>query len=82
MLIFDLCVIKTRQLCGFLFCVCVFRFLPSLARSSLQKNLMNCSIQDATDPADGSLDYPCEFQSLRSIRFKMVYYAKLCVMSC
>uniref|UniRef100_A0A3P8PI88 von Willebrand factor A domain-containing protein 8 n=1 Tax=Astatotilapia calliptera TaxID=8154 RepID=A0A3P8PI88_ASTCA len=38
---------------------CLSRFLPSLARSSLQKNLMNCSIQDATDPADRSLDYPC-----------------------
>uniref|UniRef100_A0A3B4G0W2 von Willebrand factor A domain-containing protein 8 n=1 Tax=Pundamilia nyererei TaxID=303518 RepID=A0A3B4G0W2_9CICH len=44
----------------FILCVCVcFRFLPSLARSSLQKNLLNCSIQDATDPADHSLDYPC-----------------------
>lgn len=38
---------------------CLSRFLPSLARASLQKNLMNCSIQDATDPADRSLDYLC-----------------------
>ncbi|KAB5577077.1 hypothetical protein PHYPO_G00205820 [Pangasianodon hypophthalmus] len=28
---------------------CLSRFLPSLARSSLQKNLANCSIEDRTD---------------------------------
>ncbi|XP_056108158.1 von Willebrand factor A domain-containing protein 8 [Rhinichthys klamathensis goyatoka] len=30
---------------------CLSRFLPSLARSSLQKSLMNCSIEDQPDPA-------------------------------
>ncbi|KAJ8404599.1 hypothetical protein AAFF_G00334620 [Aldrovandia affinis] len=29
---------------------CLSRFLPTLARSALQKNLANCSIQDAVDP--------------------------------
>ncbi|KAM9486140.1 von Willebrand factor A domain-containing protein 8 [Clarias gariepinus] len=29
---------------------CLSRFLPSLARSSLQKNLANCSIEERTDP--------------------------------
>lgn len=38
---------------------CLSRFLPSLARASLQKSLTNCSIQDTADPADHSLDYPC-----------------------
>ncbi|KAK7153741.1 hypothetical protein R3I94_007188 [Phoxinus phoxinus] len=30
---------------------CLSRFLPSLARSSLQKSLVNCSIEDQPDPA-------------------------------
>ncbi|XP_067265112.1 von Willebrand factor A domain-containing protein 8 isoform X1 [Chanodichthys erythropterus] len=30
---------------------CLSRFLPSLARSSLQKSLVNCSIEDQHDPA-------------------------------
>ncbi|KAK3543698.1 hypothetical protein QTP70_027205 [Hemibagrus guttatus] len=29
---------------------CLSRFLPSLARSALQKNLANCSIEEQTDP--------------------------------
>ncbi|XP_060732399.1 von Willebrand factor A domain-containing protein 8 [Tachysurus vachellii] len=29
---------------------CLSRFLPSLARSALQKNLANCSIEERTDP--------------------------------
>ncbi|XP_064165757.1 von Willebrand factor A domain-containing protein 8 [Anguilla rostrata] len=31
---------------------CLSRFLPSLARAALQKNLANCSIQDTVDPAE------------------------------
>ncbi|KAJ8349982.1 hypothetical protein SKAU_G00251120 [Synaphobranchus kaupii] len=31
---------------------CLSRFLPSLARSALQKNLANCSVQDTADPAE------------------------------
>uniref|UniRef100_A0A673I9E9 VWFA domain-containing protein n=1 Tax=Sinocyclocheilus rhinocerous TaxID=307959 RepID=A0A673I9E9_9TELE len=30
---------------------CLSRFLPSLARSALQKSLVNCSIEDQPDPA-------------------------------
>ncbi|KAG7467129.1 hypothetical protein MATL_G00150010 [Megalops atlanticus] len=30
---------------------CLSRFLPSLARSALQKSLANCSIEDGVDPA-------------------------------
>uniref|UniRef100_A0A8C1XYG8 von Willebrand factor A domain containing 8 n=1 Tax=Cyprinus carpio TaxID=7962 RepID=A0A8C1XYG8_CYPCA len=30
---------------------CLSRFLPSLARSALQKSLVNCSIEDQLDPA-------------------------------
>lgn len=43
--------------------VCVYsRFLPSLARASLQKNLANCSIQETPDP-EHTQDHSCEFQS-------------------
>lgn len=38
---------------------CLSRFLPSLARASLQKSLANCSIQDAPDPAEHTNDYSC-----------------------
>uniref|UniRef100_A0A4W6D8P9 von Willebrand factor A domain-containing protein 8 n=1 Tax=Lates calcarifer TaxID=8187 RepID=A0A4W6D8P9_LATCA len=31
---------------------CLSRFLPSLARASLEKSLANCSIQDTPDPAE------------------------------
>ncbi|KAJ8253375.1 hypothetical protein GJAV_G00212230 [Gymnothorax javanicus] len=31
---------------------CLSRFLPTLARAALQKNLANCSIQDPVEPAD------------------------------
>ncbi|XP_062313090.1 von Willebrand factor A domain-containing protein 8 [Osmerus eperlanus] len=38
---------------------CLSRFLPSLARSSLQKSLTNCSIQDKPDPAEHTRDHSC-----------------------
>ncbi|KAM4558944.1 von Willebrand factor A domain-containing protein 8 [Odontesthes bonariensis] len=38
---------------------CLSRFLPSLARASLEKSLSNCSIQDTPDPAEHTRDYPC-----------------------
>ncbi|XP_071782446.1 von Willebrand factor A domain-containing protein 8 [Centroberyx gerrardi] len=38
---------------------CLSRFLPSLARASLQKNLANCSIQDTADPAEHTRDHSC-----------------------
>ncbi|XP_047456688.1 von Willebrand factor A domain-containing protein 8 [Mugil cephalus] len=38
---------------------CLSRFLPSLARASLDKNLANCSIQDTQDPSQYTLDYRC-----------------------
>ncbi|MEQ2238463.1 hypothetical protein ILYODFUR_033335, partial [Ilyodon furcidens] len=36
---------------------CLSRFLPSLARASLEKSLTNSSIQDAPDPAGQTRDY-------------------------
>ncbi|CAG5865389.1 unnamed protein product [Menidia menidia] len=39
---------------------CLSRFLPSLARASLEKSLNNCSIQDKPDPAEHTRDYRCE----------------------
>ncbi|XP_060945197.1 von Willebrand factor A domain-containing protein 8 [Limanda limanda] len=38
---------------------CLSRFLPSLARASLEKSLTNCSIQDKADPAEQTQDYSC-----------------------
>uniref|UniRef100_A0A3Q1FF48 von Willebrand factor A domain-containing protein 8 n=1 Tax=Acanthochromis polyacanthus TaxID=80966 RepID=A0A3Q1FF48_9TELE len=38
------------------------RFLPSLARASLEKNLANCSIEDKPDPAEHTREYPCMVQ--------------------
>ncbi|XP_053296507.1 von Willebrand factor A domain-containing protein 8 isoform X2 [Pleuronectes platessa] len=38
---------------------CLSRFLPSLARASLEKSLTNCSIQDKPDPAEQTQDYSC-----------------------
>ncbi|KAM9851049.1 von Willebrand factor A domain-containing protein 8 [Aulostomus maculatus] len=35
---------------------CLSRFLPSLARAMLQKNIINCSIQDTADSAEHSRD--------------------------
>uniref|UniRef100_A0A3Q2ZT42 von Willebrand factor A domain containing 8 n=1 Tax=Kryptolebias marmoratus TaxID=37003 RepID=A0A3Q2ZT42_KRYMA len=40
---------------------CLSRFLPSLARASLEKNLTSCSMQDTQDPAGHTRDYCCEF---------------------
>ncbi|XP_029314557.1 LOW QUALITY PROTEIN: von Willebrand factor A domain-containing protein 8 [Cottoperca gobio] len=37
---------------------CLSRFLPSLARASLEKSLSNCSIQDSPDPAEHT-DFTC-----------------------
>ncbi|XP_071340245.1 von Willebrand factor A domain-containing protein 8 [Trachinotus anak] len=41
---------------------CLSRFLPSLARASLEKSLTNCSIQDAPDPAEHTRDYGCKIK--------------------
>ncbi|KAM4608925.1 von Willebrand factor A domain-containing protein 8 isoform 1-T1 [Polymixia lowei] len=38
---------------------CLSRFLPSLARASLQKNLANCSIQDTPEPAELPQGHSC-----------------------
>ncbi|XP_051566216.1 von Willebrand factor A domain-containing protein 8-like [Myxocyprinus asiaticus] len=39
---------------------CLSRFLPSLARSSLQKSLVNCSIEEQPDPAtEQNHQYTC-----------------------
>uniref|UniRef100_A0A7N8XB65 von Willebrand factor A domain-containing protein 8 n=1 Tax=Mastacembelus armatus TaxID=205130 RepID=A0A7N8XB65_9TELE len=38
---------------------CLSRFLPSLARASLEKSLADCSIQDAPGPAEHTRDYSC-----------------------
>ncbi|XP_067371715.1 von Willebrand factor A domain-containing protein 8 isoform X1 [Channa argus] len=38
---------------------CLSRFLPSLARASLQKNLTNCHIQDPPEPAEHIRDSTC-----------------------
>uniref|UniRef100_A0A8B9HQR7 von Willebrand factor A domain-containing protein 8 n=1 Tax=Astyanax mexicanus TaxID=7994 RepID=A0A8B9HQR7_ASTMX len=39
---------------------CLSRFLPSLARSSLQKNLADCSIEEQADPAaEQKQDHTC-----------------------
>ncbi|KAI9519069.1 hypothetical protein NQZ68_032124 [Dissostichus eleginoides] len=38
---------------------CLSRFLPSLARASLDKNLANCSIQDTPDAAEHTRDHSC-----------------------
>ncbi|XP_034741708.1 von Willebrand factor A domain-containing protein 8 [Etheostoma cragini] len=38
---------------------CLSRFLPSLARASLDKSLANCSIQDTPDPAEHTRDFNC-----------------------
>uniref|UniRef100_UPI0037E9A655 von Willebrand factor A domain-containing protein 8 n=1 Tax=Semicossyphus pulcher TaxID=241346 RepID=UPI0037E9A655 len=39
---------------------CLSRFLPSLARASLEKSLANCSIQDTLDPAEDTRDFSCK----------------------
>ncbi|XP_031729156.1 von Willebrand factor A domain-containing protein 8 [Anarrhichthys ocellatus] len=36
---------------------CLSRFLPSLARASLDKSLANCSLQDTPDPAEHTRDF-------------------------
>uniref|UniRef100_A0A3Q2TY78 von Willebrand factor A domain-containing protein 8 n=1 Tax=Fundulus heteroclitus TaxID=8078 RepID=A0A3Q2TY78_FUNHE len=36
---------------------CLSRFLPSLARASLEKALTNCSVQDPPDPAEQTRDH-------------------------
>ncbi|MED6276760.1 hypothetical protein CHARACLAT_006287, partial [Characodon lateralis] len=41
---------------------CLSRFLPSLARASLEKSLTNSSIQDTPDPAGQTRDYTCVVQ--------------------
>lgn len=42
-------------------CVCVcLRFLPSLARSSLDKSLADCSMQDTADPSEHLRDLSCK----------------------
>ncbi|KAG7233756.1 hypothetical protein INR49_006615 [Caranx melampygus] len=38
---------------------CLSRFLPSLARASLEKSLANCSIQDTPDAAEHTGDHSC-----------------------
>lgn len=38
---------------------CLSRFLPSLARASLEKYLASCSIEDKPDPAEHTREYPC-----------------------
>ncbi|KAF7215165.1 transcript variant X1 [Nothobranchius furzeri] len=38
---------------------CLSRFLPSLARASLEKSLSSCSIQDSPDAAELTHDYCC-----------------------
>ncbi|CAL8321307.1 unnamed protein product [Merluccius merluccius] len=38
---------------------CLSRFLPSLARASLQKNLSNCSIQKTPEPAESTANLSC-----------------------
>uniref|UniRef100_A0A8C9Z2I1 von Willebrand factor A domain-containing protein 8 n=1 Tax=Sander lucioperca TaxID=283035 RepID=A0A8C9Z2I1_SANLU len=38
---------------------CLSRFLPSLARASLDKSLANCSIPDTPDPAEHTRDFSC-----------------------
>ncbi|GLD56581.1 von Willebrand factor A domain-containing protein 8, partial [Lates japonicus] len=38
---------------------CLSRFLPSLARASLEKSLANCSIQDTPDPAEHTRNHSC-----------------------
>lgn len=38
---------------------CLSRFLPSLARASLEKSLSNCSIQDTPDPNEQTRDFSC-----------------------
>ncbi|KAK5860620.1 hypothetical protein PBY51_022082 [Eleginops maclovinus] len=38
---------------------CLSRFLPSLARASLDKSLADCSIQDTPDPAEHTRDHSC-----------------------
>ncbi|XP_074550636.1 von Willebrand factor A domain-containing protein 8 [Halichoeres trimaculatus] len=38
---------------------CLSRFLPSLARASLEKSLSNCSIQDTPDPNEHTRDFSC-----------------------
>ncbi|XP_056145237.1 von Willebrand factor A domain-containing protein 8 isoform X2 [Lampris incognitus] len=39
---------------------CLSRFLPSLARASLQKNMTNCSIQETPEPAE--LNHSCTIE--------------------
>lgn len=47
----------------FSFCANVsFRFLPSLARASLEKSLGDCSIQDTVDPAEAR-GLSCKFHT-------------------
>ncbi|XP_061081457.1 von Willebrand factor A domain-containing protein 8 [Conger conger] len=41
---------------------CLSRFLPSLARSALQKNLSSCSIQDPVEPEPQERDLSCQVQ--------------------
>ncbi|XP_041662632.1 von Willebrand factor A domain-containing protein 8 isoform X2 [Cheilinus undulatus] len=41
---------------------CLSRFLPSLARASLEKSLANCSIQDTPDPSEHTRDLSCSIK--------------------
>ncbi|KAG7255149.1 hypothetical protein CRUP_037221, partial [Coryphaenoides rupestris] len=38
---------------------CLSRFLPSLARASLQKNLSDCSVSKAPEPAESTTNLTC-----------------------
>ncbi|XP_053563944.1 von Willebrand factor A domain-containing protein 8 [Bombina bombina] len=42
---------------------CLSRFLPSLARSSLKKNLLDSGIEESSSSVDGKQDYSCEVKS-------------------
>ncbi|XP_053732319.1 von Willebrand factor A domain-containing protein 8 [Synchiropus splendidus] len=39
---------------------CLSRFLPSLARASLQKSLANCSIKETSDATEHTRDFSCK----------------------
>ncbi|XP_077946619.1 von Willebrand factor A domain-containing protein 8 isoform X1 [Gasterosteus aculeatus] len=41
---------------------CLSRFLPSLARSSLDKSLADCSMQDTADPSEHLRDLSCSIK--------------------
>ncbi|XP_037343972.2 von Willebrand factor A domain-containing protein 8 [Pungitius pungitius] len=41
---------------------CLSRFLPSLARASLDKSLADCSVQDTADPSEPPRDLSCSIE--------------------